>query len=75
VPAALAAEIEATARRLGRSKSTVVRERLRVVRTPAAASASAIADLIGSVDGLSADLSGRTKAYLRFTGSGRKRAR
>jgi hypothetical protein len=75
VPEALAAEIEATARKLGRPKSTIVRERLRAVPTPDAAPASAIADLIGSVDGLPADLSRRTKAYLRSTGYGRKRPR
>lgn len=38
-------------------------------------SASDIADLIGSVDGLPADLSARTKHYLRSTGYGRKRSR
>ena len=35
----------------------------------------AIADLIGSVDGLPADLSARTKHYLRRTGYGQKRSR
>ena len=35
----------------------------------------AIADLIGSVDGLPADLSTRKKRYLRATGYGRKRLR
>ena len=34
----------------------------------------AIADLIGSVDGLPRDLSSRTKKYLRSTGYGIKRA-
>jgi len=32
-----------------------------------------IADLVGSVDGLAADLSGRRKGHLRTTGYGRKR--
>jgi hypothetical protein len=41
------------------------------VRLPTAT----IADLVGSVDGLPADLSGRRKAYLRTTGYGRKRPR
>jgi hypothetical protein len=42
-----------------------------VRRTPA----DAIADLVGSVDGLPADLSERKKRYLKATGYGRKRAR
>ncbi len=36
---------------------------------------AAIADLVGSVDGLPADLSQRRKAYLRTTGYGQKRSR
>jgi len=35
----------------------------------------AIADLIGSVDGLPADLSARRKKHLEATGYGRKRPR
>ena len=35
----------------------------------------AIADLIGSVDGLPADLSARKKRYLKTTGYGQKRSR
>jgi hypothetical protein len=35
----------------------------------------AIADLIGSVDGLPADLTARKKDYLRATGYGQKRSR
>jgi hypothetical protein len=65
-------------KRLKFSKSDVVRERLeraslaaREPRSPACA----IADLIGSVDGLPADLSARKKHYLRATGYGRKRSR
>jgi len=34
-----------------------------------------IADLVGSVDGLPADLSARKKHHLRVTGYGRKHAR
>jgi hypothetical protein len=56
----------------------VVRERLtlgpRSHWWPAARTAT-IADLVGSVGGLTADLSRRTKAYLRTTGYGRKRTR
>ena len=78
LPEPLAAEIEAES--LGRkiSKSHVVRERLRRVSGPAGqrtAQIEAIADLVGSVDGLPADLSGRKKHYLRATGYGRKRTR
>ena len=78
LPEPLAAEIEAES--LGRkiSKSDVVRERLQVASGPAGRRASrveAIADLVGSVDGLPADLSGRKKRYLQATGYGRKRTR
>jgi hypothetical protein len=75
VPEALAAEIEATSRRLRRSKSTIVRERLSAAGRSEPTPPGAIADLIGSVDGLPSDLSRRTKAYLKSTGYGRKRAR
>jgi Ribbon-helix-helix protein, copG family len=77
LPSALAADLEAESRERHRSKSDIVRERLRRaarVSVPAAPG-EAIADLIGSVDGLPKDLSGRRKAYLRTTGYGRKRAR
>lgn len=77
LPEALMEEINAESRERRRSKSDVVRERLSLVAKPRSRPAllSAVADLIGSVDGLPADLSGRTKAYLRTTGYGRKRAR
>ncbi len=78
LPEPLAAQIEAES--LGRkiSKSDVVRERLQLAAGPAgwrAAPLEAIADLVGSVDGLPADLSARKKRYLRATGYGRKRTR
>ena len=78
LPEPLAAEIEAES--LGRkiSKSDVVRERLQLAFGPAgrrAAPVEAIADLVGSVNGLPADLSGRKKRYLQATGYGRKRTR
>jgi hypothetical protein len=73
LPAALIAEIEAESRRRSISKSDVVRERLQRAR-PAAAPLEAIADLVGSVNGLP-DLSSRTKHYLRSSGYGAKRAR
>jgi Arc/MetJ-type ribon-helix-helix transcriptional regulator len=77
LPEPLVADIEAESRERRISKSDIVRERLQGnasrKRTPAAL--EAIADLIGSVDGLPADLSGDTKRYLRATGYGRKRPR
>ena len=77
LPEPLVAEIEAESRGRKISKSDVVRERL---QRPAESGRNAqaldtIADLIGSVDGLPADLSSRTKQYLRTTGYGRKRSR
>ena len=77
LPEALVAEIEAESRQRQRSKSDVVRERLSLAarRRSRSAPANAIADLVGSVDGLPADLSGQKKAYLKNTGYGRKRAR
>ena len=77
LPDALAAAIEAESRLRKLSKSDVVRERLE--RAPAGAAEANpasydIADLIGSVDGLPADLSARKKHYLRL-GYGRKRSR
>lgn len=76
LPDALVAEIEAEATKCRRSKSDVIRDRLTRAAGPHARSAfPVIADLVGSVDGLPADLSHRKKAHLRATGYGRKRAR
>jgi Arc/MetJ-type ribon-helix-helix transcriptional regulator len=77
LPEALVAEIEAESRQRRRSKSDVVRERLRLAARSRArrAPADTIADLVGSVGGLPADLSERKKRYLKTTGYGRKRAR
>lgn len=77
LPEALVAEIEAESRQRGRSKSDVVRERLSTGSTNVGDSVGyhTIADLIGSIDGLPADLSRRKKAYLKSMGYGRKRAR
>lgn len=77
LPDALAAAIEAESRRRGLSKSDIVRERLQrsaQVHEPGAP-VYALADVIGSADGLPADLSARTKHYLRVMGYGRKRSR
>lgn len=78
LPEPLVAEIEAESRGRKISKSDVVRERLQLVTHPSRrrpAPLDAIADLIGSVDGLPVDLSAQKKRYLRVTGYGRKRAR
>jgi Arc/MetJ-type ribon-helix-helix transcriptional regulator len=78
LPEPLAAEIEAESRGRKISKSDVVRERLQSIgKGPRRRSAAleAVDDLIGSVDGLPADLSARKKRYLQATGYGRTRAR
>ena len=78
LPEALVAEIEDESRGRKLSKSDVVRERLSVApgrarRRPA--TVHAIADLVGSVEGLPPDLTARKKVYLTRTGYGQKRHR
>jgi Arc/MetJ-type ribon-helix-helix transcriptional regulator len=76
LPEALVAQLEAESRRRKLSKSDVVRERLTTTgeaRQPALL--DAIADVVGSVDGLPRDLSARTRKYLKSTGYGEKRTR
>jgi hypothetical protein len=76
LPEALVADIEAESRGRKITKSDVVRERLQVAGGAAqrqVPTLDAIADLIGSVNGLPADLSARKKQYLRTTSYGRKR--
>jgi Arc/MetJ-type ribon-helix-helix transcriptional regulator len=78
LPQALAQEIEAESKARKISKSDVVRERLqRAAGTPRRRREplAAIADLIGSVDRLPADLSAQRKRNLKATGYGRKRPR
>lgn len=77
LPEPLVADIEAESRGRNISKSDVVRERLETEprKRRRHTSLNAIADLIGSVDGLPADLSARKKGYLRSTGYGKKRPR
>ena len=78
LPEPLVADIEAESRTRRISKSDVVRERLQLATGPERrqpAALDAIADLIGSVDGLPADLSTQKKHYLHSTGYGRKRPR
>ncbi len=75
LPDALAAEIQAEARERKLSRSDIVRERLTLAaaaRRRRPASLDAIADLIGSVNGLPADLSARKKKYVKATGYGHK---
>lgn len=73
LPESLVAEIEGESRGRGCSKSDIVRERLQRSVQPTRLLDS-IADLIGSVDALPADLSSHKKRYLKATGYGRKRA-
>jgi Arc/MetJ-type ribon-helix-helix transcriptional regulator len=77
LPEPLVADIEAESRGRKLSKSDVVRERLERARRRRrrAASFDIIADLVGSVKGLPADLSARKKDYLHSTGYGKKRPR
>src|SRR3990170_4354810 len=78
LPEALAAQIEAESRGRKLSKSDVVRERLSLAtgaRHRQPATFDAIADLVGSVNGMPADLSARKKKYLKATGYGHKRPR
>jgi Arc/MetJ-type ribon-helix-helix transcriptional regulator len=78
LPEPLVAEIEMESRGRKCSKSDVVRERLQRAARPTkrrSTQMDAIADLIGSVDGLPADLSARKKRYLKASGYGQKRSR
>ncbi len=78
LPEAIVAQIEAESRGRKISKSDIVRERLSLVPRHSRrrrAPLDAIADLVGSVEGLPADLSARKKAYLKATGYGQKRGR
>ena len=78
LPEPLVADIEAESRGRKISKSDVVRERLQLTVGSARrelAPHHAIADLVGAVTHLPADLSARKKEYLRATGYGRKRSR
>jgi Arc/MetJ-type ribon-helix-helix transcriptional regulator len=77
LPEALVAEIEMESRGRQCSMSDIVRERLRHARPDQRSSGAldAIADVIGSVDGLPSDLSSRKKQYLKAANYGRKRAR
>jgi Arc/MetJ-type ribon-helix-helix transcriptional regulator len=75
LPEPLVAEIEAESRARRISRSDVVRDRLSSRGNRRQTSVVPIADLIGSVDALPADLSARRKAYLKSTRYGQKRPR
>ena len=75
LPEPLVAEIESESRGRKCSKSDIVRARLQRGARAARRQSTpldAIADLIGSVEGLPADLSMRKKHYLKATGYGQK---
>ncbi|MGQ0636829.1 MAG: ribbon-helix-helix protein, CopG family [Planctomycetaceae bacterium] len=77
LPEPLVAQIETEARARKISKSDVIRERLQRATSSRRPSrlVAAIADVIGSVDGLPTDLSARKKWHLKATGYGKTRAR
>ena len=74
LPEQLAAQIEAESRARKVSKSDIVRDRLTSSNPQPTTSLDDIADLIGSVKGLPADLSRNKKKYLK-AGYGLKRSR
>jgi hypothetical protein len=74
LPDKLAAQIEAESRARKVSKSDIVRDRLISAKSRHASPLDDIADLIGSVKGLPADLSANKKRYLK-AGYGLKRSR
>lgn len=78
LPESLVAQLDAESRARNISRSDLVRERLEAGEGYSARESSTfdrIADLVGSVDELPADLSSRKKHYLKATGYGRKRHR
>jgi Arc/MetJ-type ribon-helix-helix transcriptional regulator len=78
LPDGLVAQIEAESRRRNLSKSDVVRERLTHApqsQRKRSAPLDAVADLVGSVDGLAPDLSARRKEHLKASEYGTKRHR
>jgi Arc/MetJ-type ribon-helix-helix transcriptional regulator len=74
LPEDLVADLQAESRERGVSVSDVMRERLLAPRAARAPSFSAIADLVGSIEGLPTDLSSRKKSLLK-AGYGRNRSR
>ncbi len=76
LPDVLLAQLDAESRERKVSRSDVVRERLEAATgwSRPRFAFDVIADLVGSVDDLPADLSARKKEYLKDTGYGRKRS-
>jgi Arc/MetJ-type ribon-helix-helix transcriptional regulator len=74
LPEGLVAQIEAEAGERNVSKSRVVRERLNLAPRRQTALLDAITDLIGSVDGLPADLSTRKLQAVGLRSAGPRRA-
>lgn len=77
LPEELIHSLDAEARERGASRSDVVRDRLEMdtARSRSESTFDAIADVVGSVDDLPADMSSRTKHHLKASGYGRKRPR
>jgi len=78
IPDDLARELDAEAKKSRLTRSEVARRRLIAAGPQSHDSGSGfalIADLIGTVDGGPADLSGRKKHYLKSTDYGEKRHR
>ena len=75
LPDQLVADIEAESRARKVTKSDVVRDRLGSSAKKQPPSLESIRHIIGSVDGLPADLSANVKRYLKSTGYGRNRSR
>jgi Arc/MetJ-type ribon-helix-helix transcriptional regulator len=75
LPESMASQIEAESRARKITVSDVVRERLAGAAPSRPDPLAGIADLIGSVDGLPADLSAAKKRYLESTGYGQKHPR
>ena len=79
LPEELIAEIERESRLCKMPVSEIVRERLQKVPESQQAKPSSvfdlIGDLVGSVEGLPADLSANKKSYLRSLGYGENRSR
>ena len=74
LPDALAARLEAESRARKMSKSDILRDRLASAPPMRTDPLADIADVIGSAEGLPADLSSNIKRYLK-AGYGRKRPR
>lgn len=77
LPKDLIERLDAESRERGVTRSDVVRDRLEMETgwSRPIAALDSLDDLIGSIDGLPADMSARRKHYLTVSGYGRKRPR